>query len=163
MKKSTLTLFILLTTCSFVFGQAPTPDIKYSFEAGLAQDDNSAYMATLLNGAKIMDVAGNKVLSLGSTNGYLDLGANIGTVIGSLTNFTMSTDIFIDLTTNLATNGNFVWTFSNSTNSGTDKNGYFNSLQTRNKLLTAICLRILKGREQVRFRNNYDLALVPMR
>lgn len=125
MRKSTLTLFILLTIRSFVFGQAPTPDITYSFEAGLAQDDQSTYMATLLNGTIITDISGNKVLSLGSMNGYMDLGATIGTVIGTLTNFTMSTDIFIDLTTNLATNGNFVWTFSNSTNAGTDKNGYF--------------------------------------
>ncbi|MBN1782641.1 family 43 glycosylhydrolase [bacterium] len=86
-------------------------------------DDCGHYTATLENGAGIQQIGNFSVLSLGSANGYLDLGKEMGAVIGSLEDFTAATYIYIDETVDLNPNGNFIWSFSNSNDVAAVPNG----------------------------------------
>ena len=52
------------------------------------------------------------------------MGSQVGTLIGSLENYSIATNIYIPGTTTLGANGNFIYCFANSTNSATDANGY---------------------------------------
>ena len=65
------------------------------------------------------------VLNLGDSIGYFDLGLEIGKVLYGISDYTMSCYYRIDETyTNIGSNGNFLWSFANSTNANTDQNGY---------------------------------------
>jgi hypothetical protein len=78
---------------------------------------------TLLNGAKVSTYNGIPVIDLGISGGYVDMGAQTGNIVASLSNFTIVTKIFIPSTSTISGNGNFVWTFANSNNIGSDANG----------------------------------------
>ncbi|MBK8806982.1 MAG: family 43 glycosylhydrolase [Bacteroidales bacterium] len=94
-------------------------------------ESGNGYNATLLNGAKIADFNGTRVIDLGSANGYVNIGAQFGSVIASLHNFSFVAKIFVPSATDISGDGNFVWSFANSTNIATDANGcLFYSLKT---------------------------------
>jgi arabinoxylan arabinofuranohydrolase len=78
---------------------------------------------TLLNGAKISTYNGVPAIDLGTTSGYVDMGANTGQIIATLNDFTIVSKIFIPTTSTISANGNFVWTFANSNNIGSAANG----------------------------------------
>jgi hypothetical protein len=64
-------------------------------------------------------------LDLGNGTGYFDMGTDIGKAIYSLGDYTMMGYFRIDDTyPSIATDGNFYWTFSNTNDVLTDKNGY---------------------------------------
>src|SRR5674476_864999 len=79
-----------------------------------------------------------KVLALGNSVGYFDMGSEMGNVITHLNNYTMGAFYRIDADyTGLSSNGNFLWNFSNSTNVGSDANGYiFAGLKSQNVCIT---------------------------
>lgn len=80
---------------------------------GKVQDvTGNGYDATLRNAAVVKQLYSIGVLDLGSANGYLDLGNATGSLIASLTDFTISTYLYIDPLSNISGNGNFVWAFS---------------------------------------------------
>lgn len=80
---------------------------------GKVQDvTRNGYDASLMNNARVRQINSVGLLELGSANGYLDLGSKTGTLIASLTDFTISTFLFIDPTADINGNGNFVWAFS---------------------------------------------------
>ena len=81
------------------------------------------YTGTLHNNAALTTLGDLPVLSLGSSNGYFDMSASVGNVIAVLDNFTISTNVYIPTTTSLSENGNFIYTFANSTNTAIDANG----------------------------------------
>ena len=91
-------------------------------------DFENAYVATLMNDARIRTIGTDtkyNVLDLGNGKGYLDMGTDIGEAIYALTNYTMSAYFRVDASyTELNSNGNFIWTFSNSADVPTDMNGY---------------------------------------
>ena len=65
------------------------------------------------------------VLNLGDSIGYFDMGLEVGKVLYNLSDYTMSCYYRVnEAYANLAANGNFLWSFSNSTNVNTDRNGY---------------------------------------
>jgi len=88
----------------------------------------NGYVGTVMNEARIRTIgttAKFNVLDLGNGTGYFDMGPAIGEQIYSLNNYTMSAFFRVDATnTDLNSNGNFIWTFSNSADSPTDMNGY---------------------------------------
>lgn len=104
-------------------------DLKVNYLFGkqtgnvIQNEVSNSYNATLLNGAEIKKVGRFSVLNLGDSNGYLDLGSELGELISGLSTFTLSTYIFISDATDLTANGNFVFTFSNSTDIGSQQNG----------------------------------------
>lgn len=90
------------------------------------------FKGTLKNGAKVVSI-GNattgvyKVLSLGDSIGYFDMGEDVGKVLYNLNNFTMSAYYRIHkdyADANLAANGNFLWSFSNVPNILNSYSGY---------------------------------------
>ena len=81
------------------------------------------YVGTLYNDAVLTTLGGLPVLSLGNSDGYLDMGTSVGSIIAALDNFTISTNIYIPTTTSLSGAGNFIYTFSNSADIAADANG----------------------------------------
>ena len=77
----------------------------------------------LKNGAVIEQLGRFNVLNLGSQNGYVDLTANVGKLIGSLNDFSVSLYVYIDPSVDLNLNGNFIWTFANSADMARTANG----------------------------------------
>lgn len=78
---------------------------------------------SLLNGAKIGTYDGVNVIDLGTSKGYVDMGAQTGSVVATLTNYSVMTKIFIPTTSDVSGAGNFIWTFSNSNDNGTANAG----------------------------------------
>ncbi|MFT4071825.1 MAG: hypothetical protein QM654_07910, partial [Dysgonamonadaceae bacterium] len=123
-----------------VLGVIPTPEelaqwdfnnseISVNNGVTTVQDVNSGFVGTLHNEARIRTIGTGdeqfNVLDLGNGTGYFDMGTEIGKAIYSLTNYTVCGYFRVeDDYSNLSGNGNFYWTFSNSEDSGVDKNGY---------------------------------------
>ena len=89
----------------------------------IADASGHGYTATLMNGAAVRKINFMGVIDLKASNGYVDLGSNVGTLIGSLNDFTMHAKLFIPTTSTITENGNFIWTFSKSANIGGSPNG----------------------------------------
>jgi len=93
------------------------------------------FVASLKNEAIISTTGGvDGVLDLGSSNGFLDLGALFGSqFLNTLQDFTISTFICISQDAVLTNNGNFVFSFGNSEKIATDANGcmFFSAKNTR--------------------------------
>jgi hypothetical protein len=79
-----------------------------------------------------------KVLDLGDSIGYFNMGTEAGKLMYHLNNYTISTYYRVDTSYHaLGTAGNFLYTFSNSANSGTDQNGYlFAGLNAQSYIIT---------------------------
>ncbi len=88
--------------------------IHFSF----AEDDsvvdvtNNNYTARLLNNAVTKLMGDYYVAALGSGNGYIDMGQQVGTAIHSLNDFSISTYICVDNSTAITGSGNYLWCFS---------------------------------------------------
>jgi hypothetical protein len=121
--------------CTLSGIKAPNNDalllVQFSFDT--ASDTSGTYVGSFKNGAKSISLSGIPVLDLGESNGYFDFGANLGTVIASLDSFSISTNIYVPNTTSLSSNGNFVWTFANSADMVSAKNGnmFFSAIKSR--------------------------------
>lgn len=98
-------------------------NLKVHFDFSSLTDATGNYTGSAHNGATLTEVEELPVLSLGAKNGYFDLGAKVGEVIAQLDQFTVSSNLYIPSATALGGNGNFIWTFSNSTNTASDRNG----------------------------------------
>ena len=121
----------ILAICTCLFAHA---ELKVHFTFESLNSAVGSCTGTLRNNATLTEVSGLPVLSLGSDNGYFDMGASVGNVIATLSNgFTISTNVYIPSTTTLGSNGNFIYTFANSTNIGGDANGciFFGANETR--------------------------------
>ena len=104
-------------------------------------DIQSGFVGTVKNDARIRTIGTTtlfNVLDLGSGTGYFDMGTEIGKAIYSLNDYTMMSYFRIDDTySNLGSNGNFIWTFSNSADAGTDQNGYiFGTLKDQGQAIS---------------------------
>jgi len=111
---------------------------NWDFDAALISEENgnfkvtsastSAFVGTVMNDARIRTIGTTtkfNVLDLGNGTGYFDMGTEIGKAIYSLKDYSMCGYFRIDADyTTLNSNGNFIWTFSNSADIDVDKNGY---------------------------------------
>jgi hypothetical protein len=115
--------------CSFSFDNVSVNDLNVTDESG------NNFVAVLKNGAVFKEIEDlGRVLSLGATNGYLDLGKEIGSkVISSLHDFTISTYIYIANDANITLTGNCVFNFDNSDSLATYPKGcmYFSARASR--------------------------------
>lgn len=78
-------------------------------------DEVSGITAKMAGSAKVEAMGRYTVLSLGSSNGYLDLTAAAGEVMAGLGNFSISCYYFVPEEANISGAGNFLWAFSTST------------------------------------------------
>jgi hypothetical protein len=92
--------------------------LHYDFEADsgnptfVEDKSGNGYHGTLKNEAALSTTGDIGILNLGSQDGYLDMGTDVGAMVATLEDFTVAVNIFIDPTTNITGNGNFVWAFS---------------------------------------------------
>ena len=90
--------------------------LRYTFEGVTGQTvpdaSGSGYDGTLKNQATIMPMGKYNVLSLGNGTGYLDMGKNVGEVISSMNDFTVSVYYRVDKNASLSGAGYFLWAFS---------------------------------------------------
>jgi uncharacterized membrane protein len=96
-------------------------------------ESGNGYNATVANGAKFRKMGKYPVLDLGTLNGYLNLGSQVGQLVNTLGDFSISINVFIDATVNLNVNGNFIWSFSNAEDLATYPKGsaFFSAKSTR--------------------------------
>ena len=95
--------------------------VHFTFED--ARSQVGEFTGKLYNNASLTTLGGLPVLSLGSNDGYFDMGSSVGDVMASLEDFTISTNVYIPTTTSLSGNGNFLYTFANSTDIASAANG----------------------------------------
>ncbi len=101
-------------------GMAQNLQVHYGLTTDVTGDTQvidetgNGYNGTLLNGASISSFDGIPVIELSTSNGYVDLGAGFGSVISSLSDFTIAVKVYVPSTSNISDNGNFVWSFANS-------------------------------------------------
>jgi hypothetical protein len=85
------------------------------------------FIATCMNRAKIITIGENprfNVLDLGHSNGYFDMGTEIGAAIYALEDYSIGIFFRVDESYgNLSAYGNWVWNFSNSDQLATEANG----------------------------------------
>lgn len=112
--------------------------VQYGFNGkantdSIIDETGHGYNARLIGSAQIKKLGKFSLMQIGSTTGYVDMGAKLGEVVGSLSNFTVSTYLYIDPSLVLTNNGNFVWSFSNSADINTTATGcmFFSAKQTR--------------------------------
>ncbi len=122
-------------------------ELKVHFTFSSLNSAVGDYTGTLRGGASLTTAAGLPVLALGPNDGYFDMGAPVGEVIAALNDFTISTNVYIPGTTALGANGNFIYTFANSTNIAGDANGciFFGANETR----YTICLTNYQAEKNV--------------
>ena len=114
-------------------GSSENTVLLSEFDFNSINDVQGNYSGSLENGADIVDYAGRNILSLGDNNGFFNLSPNFGNIISKLDSFSISTNLYVPTSTNISQNGNFIWSFANSSNMLTDANG--------NMFLTAISSR----------------------
>ena len=103
----------LLTVCRASEGGLK---LHYNFDNvdGLTVTDASGQNndGTLKNNASIVRIGDYNVLDLGSSNGYLDMGENIGNVVSGMTDYTVSAYYRVDEDAPFSGNGFMLFAFS---------------------------------------------------
>jgi len=103
--------------------------LHYSFEsasgATVADVSGNGYDGTLFGATVGVSNGKNSLILSTSGTDYLDMGANTGALVASLSDFSMSSYVWVNTTnTVLSNNGNMIATFSNSLDSYNTNNGY---------------------------------------
>lgn len=114
------------------------------------------FKATLMNDANINTMGTTKtykVLNLGDSIGYLDLGPEIGKLMYNLDDYTMSAYYRVENdTTVLRGAGNFIWTFSNTDNAMSNRTGYIiGSLLNQSVSITPAYYEAATGNQAIGF------------
>ncbi len=138
--KSILIFFWLIIVNTGSYAQAdPMLKVYYTFDTLNADSSRvidlseNGHDAALENGANVRKIGSYPVLDLGENNGFLDMGVEIGELIETLENFSVALNVCIDPSVDLNANGNFLWSFANSDDMATDRNGnmFFSAKSTR--------------------------------
>lgn len=105
-----------------------TPNIFVENGQLRVKDAEGGFVGTVMNQARIRTIGESErwnVLDLGNGTGFFDMGTEIGEAIYTLNDYTIGGFFRIDENyTELTSNGNFFWTFSNTADANTDRNGY---------------------------------------
>lgn len=90
--------------------------VRYTFDNvtnGVVPDvSGQGNNGTFVNNASIVTLGKYKVMDLGSANGYLDMGAAVGGVVSTMSDYTFSAYYRIDPSVTLTGNGYDIFTFS---------------------------------------------------
>ena len=146
--KRLFSIVLMAFCCALTYAQTiENAELKVHYTFASLSSVVGEHTGTLRGSASLTTMAERPVLSLGANNGYFDMGASVGDIIATLDNFTISTDVYIPSTTALGANGNFIYTFANSTNIASDRNGciFFGANETR----YTICLTNYQAEKNV--------------
>lgn len=115
-------------------GSQFTNDILVRYDFSLINDSivtdvaEKGFKGLLKNGAKVHSIGTTKkfnVLELGDSIGYFDMGQEIGKLMYNLTDYSIGAYYRIDESYNqLSSNGNFLFTLSNTKDAMNDQSGY---------------------------------------
>lgn len=95
----------------------PEMVLRYTFSSTL--DETGTYNGQLGGSATLSTLNGVPVLELGNRDGYFDMGESVGDIIASLDEaFTISMNVFIPKSYGLGQNGNFIFNFGHSSDTG---------------------------------------------
>ncbi|HLP04768.1 MAG TPA: family 43 glycosylhydrolase [Paludibacter sp.] len=129
-RNAKISLFLSFFLLAFLIGiRAETLKLHYNLASDVAgstsvlDQSGNGLNGTLVNGAKINTYDGVNVIDLGTSKGYVDMGTQLGSVVATLTNYSVVTKIFIPTTSDDSGAGNFIWTFSNSSDNGATNSG----------------------------------------
>jgi hypothetical protein len=134
--------------------------VKYDFanvsDSIVTDAAEKHFSGTMKKGALIKTIGITnqyKVLNLGDSIGYFDMGTEVGKVLYNLNDYTMSCYYRVnEANTDFTKNGNFLWSFSNSTNVNTDRNGYIiGSLKDQSVNITPGYYTTATGNQYVSF------------
>lgn len=110
---------------SFGLNAQTKPKLWYTFDDQKVTDKSGNGYDAQLKGSAVVKSFGNKsVLYTGINKGYVDMGENTGKLISSLSDFTMSCLVYVPQANKLNQNGNFLATFSNSSDIISNPEGY---------------------------------------
>ena len=118
---------LLMLSC----GQRKDPSLvlHYNFEdiqGNVVRDASRSHVdGTLMNGARIDDLGGYKVLNLPEETSYLDMGTKAGELVSTLEDFTVSVYDRTDVNPRFPGYGYFVWMFSTEEFCGPETGRYF--------------------------------------
>lgn len=116
------------------------------------------FEGSLVNEASIREIGTDEsgkfnVLDLGNGTGYFDMGAEVGKILVHAEDYTVAGYYLIDTAyTELGSNGNFLWTFSNTADAMTDQNGYIiGSLRNQGNSISPGYYTAASGNQAVAF------------
>lgn len=114
------------------------------------------FTGVVKNDAKIKSIGSTvkyNVLELGDSIGYFDMGLEVGKVLYNLSDYTMSAYYRIDESyTDITKDGNFIWSFSNSTDAMNVRNGYIiGSLKDQSQSITPGYYTAATGNQAISF------------
>ena len=117
----------LLLSC----GQRKDPSLILNFnfqdvQGNVVKDaSGSGADAILMNGAKVADMGGYKILHLAEETSYMDMGVKAGEMLSTLEDFTVSVYYSTDINPRFPGYGYFVWMFSTEEFCGPETGRYF--------------------------------------
>lgn len=115
--------------------------VRYTFDNvanGVVPDlSGQGNNGTLVNNASIVTLGKYNVLDLGTANGYLDMGTKVGSVISTMSSFTISAYYRVDPAVTLSGAGLFLWTFTTQAASSASSGQYiYYQLQNQRLAIT---------------------------
>ncbi|MDA3879289.1 MAG: T9SS type A sorting domain-containing protein [Prolixibacteraceae bacterium] len=136
-----LTIVFLIQILLFAVVSTAQNNLRVQYLFNTNQTDNqiivdetgNGYNGMLMNGAEVQRFGSLNVLQLEGDSEYFDFGSSFGEVVAGLEDFTISTYLFVDEEASLSSHGNFVWSFSNSVDMGSEQNGglFFSARDSR--------------------------------
>ncbi len=122
MKKNLLFVGLCLTCLLLELPVSMAADsslkLHYTFQsltdAKVKDESGNNHDGTLFNGALIRQIDTMNVLDLGTGNGYLDMGASMGSAVKGFSDFSVATYIYISEAASISGDGYFLWNFSTS-------------------------------------------------
>jgi hypothetical protein len=151
-------------TVPFKPGTQFTGDLIAKFDFSKVEGRNVSDVAekqfkgTVMNDARIRTIGSTgtgyfNTLDLGDSIGYFDMGTEIGKTLYHLNDYTMSAFFRIDTAYHaLNTNGNFLWTFSNTSDAMAVQTGYIiGSLKNLSQSITPGYYTAASGNQAVAF------------
>lgn len=149
MRKQLVFTLLLGVMCLTAAPAKKNLKLHYDFSVanGQVQDvSGNGYHASLKNDAYTDELGAYRIFNTGYSNGYLDMGAQVGNLIHSLNDFTVAVYVCADAGSSLSANGNFVWTFANSRDVLKEQNGaMFLSAKTQGYVITNSDYKAEKG------------------
>lgn len=114
------TINLILILLAATLGLHAEDNVVMKFDFGNVSSKNvidevSGITAKMMGSAKVETMGTYNVMELGASSGYLDMTADAGTKLASLTNFSISCYYFVADAADITANGNFLWAFSTST------------------------------------------------
>jgi len=99
------------------------PSTNAQGSKSISDASGNGHNGTLTNSAVIANYEGLAVIDLGTSNGFVDMGSQMGALISSMHDYSIVAKVFIPTTSDISGNGNFVWSFANSNDIANDANG----------------------------------------